>query len=121
MNHTPGGNTAIGAPGSAMRTLTEARYRFIEDPGHGWLEVPRSHLAILAIEQSVSPYSYQQAEYVYLEEDCDYPRFAEAWQNFTDLKIKDHIRTEYQDNTFVRGCHNYSPRKEGTQCYTHQR
>ena len=55
-------------------------YRFIEDPGHGWLEVPRSELRELGILGSISPYSFQAGEMVYLEEDCDAPRFLDAYK-----------------------------------------
>jgi hypothetical protein len=51
---------------------------FIQDPGHGWLKVPRKLLHELNIEHKISRYSYQRAAYVYLEEDCDYSTFQAA-------------------------------------------
>lgn len=51
---------------------------FHTDPGHGWLEVSRSDLAELGIAASVTPYSYQDAGRVYLEEDCDASLYLEA-------------------------------------------
>lgn len=55
-------------------------YTFFHDPGHGWLAVPRSELQALGIEGSISRYSYQSRDGAtcYLEEDCDYARFAIA-------------------------------------------
>ena len=46
-------------------------YTFFTDPGHGWLCVPLAELAGF----EPSEYSYQDATYAYLEEDCDAP----AW------------------------------------------
>jgi hypothetical protein len=51
---------------------------FIQDPGHGWLKVPRKLLYELNIEHKISGYSYQRSAYVYLEEDCDYSTFQAA-------------------------------------------
>jgi hypothetical protein len=53
-------------------------YTFHEDPGHGWLQVPRSELVRLGIAGQVSSYSYQAAGDVFLEEDCDLSLFMEA-------------------------------------------
>lgn len=46
-------------------------FTFHTDPGHGWLEVPRSLLDVLGIAAQVSPYSYIDGPRAYLEEDCD--------------------------------------------------
>ena len=48
------------------------------DPGHGWLDVPRSLLHELGIAERVSSYSYQRGDSVFLEEDCDYSLFRRA-------------------------------------------
>jgi len=57
------------------------KYTFYEDPGHGWLRVPLAELAELGIEGAITPYSYQDNEFAYLEEDCDAAAFiaAKAW------------------------------------------
>jgi len=55
-----------------------AKYRFISDPGHAWLEVPRAELVALNILDKVSHYSYQNKGMVYLEEDCDAGLFIDA-------------------------------------------
>lgn len=50
------------------------KFTFHSDPGHGWLEVPRSLLDILGIAGDVSRYSYTDGPHAFLEEDCDMPR-----------------------------------------------
>lgn len=42
-----------------------------DDPGHGWLKVPRKTLVKLDLIKKVSSCSYQRGDYVYLEEDAD--------------------------------------------------
>lgn len=44
-------------------------YKVHEDAGHGWLEVRKSE--IMETPVKVTPYSYQDENNVYLEEDCD--------------------------------------------------
>lgn len=58
-----------------MKTLD---LNFYTDPSHGWLEVKRSHLVTLGIENQISGYSYEKGARVYLEEDNDLSRFMEA-------------------------------------------
>ena len=53
-------------------------YRFYDDPGHAWLEVPRGHLDQLGIANQISTYSYQHGLMVYLEEDRDAGVFMDA-------------------------------------------
>lgn len=49
------------------------------DPGHGWLAVRRELLLRYAkAALSITRYSYQRGENVYLEEDCDCQSFLEA-------------------------------------------
>jgi len=74
-----------------------AKYRFIEDPGHAWLEVPRAELVELGILEKVSQYSYQHGDMVYLEEDCDAGLFVDA-KGLT----RDNIIDVYQDRTPIR-------------------
>lgn len=54
-------------------------YRFIEDPGHGWLEVPKAELAEVGVADKITEYSYINGDKVYLEEDCDAPCFIKAY------------------------------------------
>ena len=46
-------------------------FTFFNDPGHGWMKVPRELLVELGVESKISTYSYQKGDFVYLEEDCD--------------------------------------------------
>lgn len=49
------------------------KYIYEQDPGHGWLGVPRAELMELGIENLISTYSYFDPHntLVWLEEDCD--------------------------------------------------
>jgi hypothetical protein len=58
-----------------MKTFTVIIY---SDPGHSWAKCRREVLSNLGIANKVSAYSYQRNDYVYLEEDCDYPLLVEA-------------------------------------------
>jgi hypothetical protein len=51
---------------------------FVSDPGHGWLEVPLIDIAALGIEGQISPYSYINGRFAYLEEDDDYAVYMDA-------------------------------------------
>ena len=51
---------------------------FFSDPSHGWGRVTRSMLTELGIADKISEFSYQDRDYVYLEEDCDLPRVISA-------------------------------------------
>ncbi len=44
---------------------------FYTDPGHGWYRIPIWVLQALGIAEQISPYSYINSKYVYLEEDAD--------------------------------------------------
>lgn len=73
------------------------KYRFIEDPGHGWLEVGRAEIERLGI--SVSSYSYIRGDKVYLEEDCDMGAFMQA-KKAAGEPIE--MTRVYQENTPIR-------------------
>jgi hypothetical protein len=47
------------------------RITILSDAGHGWGKVRRALLNKLGIEHSISHYSYQRGQYVFLEEDLD--------------------------------------------------
>ena len=52
---------------------------YVQDPGHGWLAADRQHLRIFGLLDKISAYSYQDgADLVWLEEDCDAPRYVRA-------------------------------------------
>lgn len=56
----------------------KSNYTFHHDPGHSWLEVPRHELHQLGIDHTISHYSYQNGDFVYLEEDCDLLTYLQA-------------------------------------------
>lgn len=78
-------------------------YRFISDPGHGWLEVPRKEIDQAGIAGKVSKFSYQSidGEMVYLEEDCDAYLFLKAIGR--ELMIQE----LHQEKTFIRNLPRY--------------
>lgn len=51
---------------------------YFQDPGHGWVAVPLSVLSDWGINPS--GYSYRDAGFGYLEEDCDAALFMRAAQ-----------------------------------------
>lgn len=85
-------------------------YTFHQDPGHGWLEVPRAELQALGIAHRISGYSYQSRDgaTVYLEEDCDLSTFARAkgWgaQNPTGFMSAEDWRTLTREHDHGLGC-----------------
>ena len=79
--------------------MGQAMYKFISDPGHGWLEVTRAELEALGLLDKISHYSYQRGGFVYLEEDCDASLFVEAKKARGEPL---EIRAEHQENTFIR-------------------
>lgn len=46
-------------------------YDFIEDSSSGFLKVPIHDIEYFGIKESISPFSYIDADYCYLEEDRD--------------------------------------------------
>lgn len=62
-----------------MNAIQElSHYVLYDDPGHAWLRVTRKELEELNILKSISIYSYEQGQFVYLEEDCDLSIFLKA-------------------------------------------
>ncbi len=66
-------------------------YTFYQDPGHGWLKVPKSELE--PIKDKISPFSYMRGDWAYLEEDLDayefikhrFSSYEEARQHIKEL------------------------------------
>ncbi len=78
------------------------KYRFIEDPGHGWLEVPRAEIEALGIADKISTCSYESTNgMVYLEEDCDMGVFCRA-KGWTPETAHHNWTVKHEENTFVR-------------------
>ena len=80
---------------------------FHTDPGHGWLEVPRDDLDTLDIAHRISRYSYERADRVYLEEDCDAAAYMQAAQRAGWTVT---TREQYAENTPIRNMRPYEPR-----------
>ena len=79
--------------------------RYITDPGHGWLEVPKTLLVELAIQDKITPYSYENGGMAYLEEDLDMATFMQAcYANKHVVSIED----VYQERTPIRGYPQYA-------------
>lgn len=62
--------------------MAKRNYTFYSDPAHGWLKVSFKELVALGIQDKISACSYMRwngtSWDIYLEEDCDAPRFFEA-------------------------------------------
>lgn len=76
-------------------------YRYIQDPSHGWIEVPLEELEKHHLSYKISRYSYMNPKTgkAYLEEDCDAAIFIKKLKD-TDTPYD--IKEVYQENTFVR-------------------
>lgn len=88
---------------------TTRKLTFYTDPAHGWLEVNRADLDALDIAHKVSRYSYERADRVYLEEDCDAALYFEA------AKAKGWVlhmteKNEPRNDSPVRNFERYQPR-----------
>jgi hypothetical protein len=77
------------------------KYTFFADPGHGWLRVKRSELAELGLLNAITPYSYENGKYVYLEEDCDATVFFGTLYvkyGITLNELRPHIKERHSNN-----------------------
>lgn len=81
------------------------KLRYITDPGHGWLEVPRGLLEVLGIQDKITSYSYINLGYVYLEEDLDMQTFVQALRAASTIELE--LEPVYQEPTAVRGYDQY--------------
>ena len=67
------------------------------DPGHAWLQVTLSQLADVGLGPlSFSVYSYSRNGVCYLEEDCDAPKYLDAYRLVMGEAPK--TRERYYDN-----------------------
>jgi hypothetical protein len=94
--------------GTTGGRTTMKTYRFIHDPGHGWLEIPTAELVNLGIAGKISRFSYQSRDrrMAYLEEDCDVAHFDRA---MSEAGFPWDAIDAYQDPTFVRQLPSYQP------------
>lgn len=51
------------------------KYLLFESPRHSWLQVPISELKELDILEDISPFSFRDEQFAYLEEDMDMGTF----------------------------------------------
>lgn len=58
------------------------KYKYIQDPGHGWLSVPKKDVEMLGIGNQITKFSYMKGNRVYLEEDRDASVFLAEAQNY---------------------------------------
>lgn len=75
-------------------------FNYLQDPGHGWLRVPREDfvkLASLRIRRRITAYSRMDERSVYLEEDCDMPLFLGHLANkgLEAPRIREFVRNSY--------------------------
>ena len=61
-----------------MQKKYSLNYTFYSDAGHGWLAVPLDEISALGLHHIISPYSYLDENFAYLEEDSDAPKFDKA-------------------------------------------
>lgn len=90
----------------------QKKFDFYADPGHGWLKVQYKHLIELGIAARITSCSYYSwdEKYVFLEEDCDFATFVDAWQKHTGEKwsfTDDHVR--YHHGNKSSKIRNYYP------------
>jgi hypothetical protein len=90
-----------------MKTKTQTHtyiIPFISDPGHGWGRVVRGAIEDVGIADKISRYSYQEGDFVYLEEDCDLYLFINALEQ-RGYKVK--LDTQNVERTFIRSLPRY--------------
>lgn len=75
-----------------MSNAAPSNYRFISDPGHGWLEVTMAEVRRLGVKPSL--YSYVNQNMVYLEEDCDAPAFLQEKKRLGEAYCLAHVHEE---------------------------
>jgi hypothetical protein len=112
--------------GGSMKRMKMTRH---EDGGHSWFAVKRSMLEELGLKESISPYSYQSGETVYLEEDSDAAKFFDAyarkvlgfspkengWKNWQETKAQlFECKSSYKDKSPVRNYAPYNPNAKKT-------
>lgn len=93
------------------------KLNFYSDPGHGWLRVPAALLEKLGVVEKVSPYSYMQGPWVYLEEDCDASEFLAAAKR-EGLAVTFREITSRRNYSKIRSFPQYSPSRVRAQLAT---
>lgn len=76
-------------------------FTFHTDAGHGWIEVSLHEMRRSGLEpKDFSRYSYRARNVFYLEEDCDAPKFIDAWQQKTGEHVE--FKETYTGRSFIR-------------------
>jgi len=57
-----------------QRKKNRLRFRYYQDPGHGWVAIKIKLLKKLGIAEQISSFSYMRNDKAFLEEDCDMAR-----------------------------------------------
>jgi hypothetical protein len=80
---------------------------YVQDPGRGWIAADRQMLRFLGLLEVTSSYSYQDDDLIWLEEDCDGPRFLSALSRVgIDYQLVD---THTRGNAWIRNLPQYQP------------
>lgn len=83
------------------------KLKYYQDPGHGWVAVKRSLVEQLGIAKAITPYSYQNGQTVYLEEDLDAHRLVEALKARGETVTFDIRHTD--NRSPIRSYRSYTP------------
>ena len=85
--------------------MQKVEFTFFNDPGHAWLQVPKTVLVKSGVSDQISGYSYQDENFAYLEEDCDAGKFLRALQGLgVAFLITEHFT---DDDSPIRGYPRY--------------
>jgi hypothetical protein len=87
-----------------------ATFTLIADPGHGWLKVTVNDIYKVGLKPTdFSRYSYRSGRNCYLEEDCDAPKFVDAWTATFGPNVACIIETKTVDRTGIRRMGSINP------------
>lgn len=96
-----------------MKQVLKLEYHM--DAAHGWLKVPKRMVPTIA-RKMFSSYSYQDRQYLYLEEDCDMPKFLQTMENHgIPVQITDVDDGSESRIRLKQGLHEKKPRKVNLQ------
>ena len=74
------------------------RFNHYNDPGHSWVRVPLLFIGYLMLQNRISSYSYIKGKWIYLETDCDYSIFLDAFRSHWGRKRDPILNDKYTDN-----------------------
>ena len=78
---------------------------WITTPGHGYLQVTQHEYNFNKGDFIASPYSYQNKDYIYLEEDCDASGFLKTMYPEEWVNVIHDIPERYDENeVFKTAC-----------------